>query len=399
MRRNSCFNCGLSSYRVKRYKLGDMATKILQRLQQWHPQCPLISEDFVCNKCVIAVQKSLDKTETSQPQFGHQRVCFQCGRSTLRIRSNALPINSPERSLLERRIAPRQLAQEARVCYACWVALRRSIKRGAIADANRQDNISEYGASTSAQVAEQPVPKQEEVVPKQEETVPPQEEIVPQQEKNVPQQEEIVPQVSPSISYVTEKSIVADKMVLPNYRRAAATTRWCFYPNCIHSERLRVPKSIRLRMLSDFKIYIPTTARICTAHIRCYNWEGLQDQNNFISTFNVKQIENMLNLMSELRHGFKLDFENIEEWSPHLCRYWLGYTPEEILELLNQCPSLTSFPKAKTMLCIYLLKLQTRDTNSRLSSLLQIPVATLVRYMKKARQVLSNRFAPHHPEL
>lgn len=185
-------------------------------------------------------------------------------------------------------------------------------------------------------------------------------------------------------------------MVLPNYKRTAATPGHCIYPNCVSEERLRVPKPMRLRLLSDFKLYVPNSARVCVEHIRLYNWEEVVQQNEFMLTFTSEQIEDMLNLLSNIRSAFKLDFENVESWSHHLCHYWLGHSPEEILQIINGCSSFRTVRNAKTIVSIYLLKLRTGDSNERLGTLLQMPVTTIGRYLKKAREILCREFVPQH---
>ncbi|KAH9639644.1 hypothetical protein HF086_009097 [Spodoptera exigua] len=129
MEGTSCLNCGISSRRERRYMIAQIGPEIIHRLHQWLPQQEFSDKDFLCNQCMNALQRNLDEAESSQSQqqLGHQHVCVWCGRSILRIRSNALRENAPERILIAARISPRQLPEEPRVCYACWVAAKRNI--------------------------------------------------------------------------------------------------------------------------------------------------------------------------------------------------------------------------------------------------------------------------------
>ncbi|KAF9406100.1 hypothetical protein HW555_013406 [Spodoptera exigua] len=154
MEGTSCLNCGISSRRERRYMIAQIGPEIIHRLHQWLPQQEFSDKDFLCNQCMNALQRNLDEAESSQSQqqLGHQHVCAWCGRSILRIRSNALRENAPERILIAARISPRQLPEEPRVCYACWVAAKRNIQRNANVDVARQSiDAEESVASSSAE--------------------------------------------------------------------------------------------------------------------------------------------------------------------------------------------------------------------------------------------------------
>ncbi|XP_026325244.1 uncharacterized protein LOC113234176 isoform X2 [Hyposmocoma kahamanoa] len=66
-------------------------------------------------------------TSQPQPSTSHASICVWCQRSIARCHSHSLR-EGPERDvIMARRISPRLIELHSRVCYACWLSVRRNV--------------------------------------------------------------------------------------------------------------------------------------------------------------------------------------------------------------------------------------------------------------------------------
>ncbi|GBP34175.1 hypothetical protein EVAR_30727_1 [Eumeta japonica] len=131
--------------------------------QCFRPQCwssfrsPLIitDDDNICESywelAMAAVNRALQE-EGNPPDGqqastscnrGHTHVCILCGCSTLRrqrdiiLRENPTELHTSMVTIIEQRIAPRQLAQSDCACHPCWLRIKREVHRRNSVDAAR----------------------------------------------------------------------------------------------------------------------------------------------------------------------------------------------------------------------------------------------------------------------
>lgn len=65
-----------------------------------------------------------------------------------------------------------------------------------------------------------------------------------------------------------------------------------------------------VKLLVDYKFYVPQNCRIFTLHLYSNNWEVLADIHSPIHSFNAEYIQDFARLVNERR--LILDFSNIE---------------------------------------------------------------------------------------
>lgn len=125
-------------------------------------------------------------------------------------------------------------------------------------------------------------------------------------------------------------------IVLTQFRRAAETQAYCFFPGCHYTERLIVPLSIRVRLFADFNYYIPAHCRICHYHLRGNYWHKLNEiEGNH--TFTEAHIYDFTSL---LKKDKLIDFENIDTIDDYLVHFWFGISKEQFNTILSQVPRL-----------------------------------------------------------
>ncbi|RVE40291.1 hypothetical protein evm_015059 [Chilo suppressalis] len=105
----------------------------------------------------IAPDSILTTKEVPAPQYGHQQVCFGCGKSILRSRSYRVSLHCPERNIILRWTPAHQVSRISRVCAACWRAANREVQRQHLHDGN-QSSIEQIDVEPTESVPVIPVP-------------------------------------------------------------------------------------------------------------------------------------------------------------------------------------------------------------------------------------------------
>lgn len=346
----------------------------------------------MCEECVRLVirdanNRIADPNYRPNRQMGHICVCISCGISLSRRtgrRRYRLSERSVERSYIENQIFPRQLPIEAWACNACWLSAHRNaphfqpmepvIAEPAVVpdDDNQIDQPVQEGGVHGEEVQDSEPPSSSITVPSSE-------------TGSWADQPIIQPPPHPS-----------NTINLINYTRTPDTPSRCFVPDCVNTERLRVPKYLKRSVLSQHKLYITPSARVCQEHSILYNWDILNEF-EFTQGFTTTHIENMLDLLSTAPTGCVLNFEDMQNTSDTACNYWTGLTVANFLSLYNSIPQMeTICHKSKTALGMYLLKLRTGESFARISSLFLISKGTVANYITKARNCLVNFYVPLH---
>ncbi|RVE40638.1 hypothetical protein evm_014711 [Chilo suppressalis] len=65
--------------------------------RSWIAPDSILNGGIVCNECFMLLQASDTTEEVPAPQYGHQQVCFGCGKSILRSQSYRVSLHCPER--------------------------------------------------------------------------------------------------------------------------------------------------------------------------------------------------------------------------------------------------------------------------------------------------------------
>ncbi|XP_069362654.1 uncharacterized protein [Maniola hyperantus] len=91
----------------------------------------------------------------------------------------------------------------------------------------------------------------------------------------------------------TENSTVG-RVISKRYKRVADTYNRCIFTNCAKEDCFNVPVSLKKTLLSQYKVYIPLSARMCSYHLNYGVWGDLIATN---SDFTGQQMDDMMNIM------------------------------------------------------------------------------------------------------
>ncbi|XP_045781841.1 uncharacterized protein LOC123878594 [Maniola jurtina] len=379
----SCINCSLSLRPfMRRIVLSEIPDNITNVLRNWTSPTPLTSDSILCHECFMLLQNALLPHGSQTPRVGHQSVCYACGVSILRSKSRRVPLDCFQRNIILQWIAPHQVTRMERVCCACWMAATRTVERQQLHDVQRLEISTTPGpGEINISVPSLPVQNMNST-----QTTSALSQDLSEQEINIP-----IPPPMP-VQNSSQPTLRAPNKVYSNsYRRVAATPNHCLFSDCNNTERLLIPSVVKELLLCRYKIYVPLSARICNFHLNSNSWNELLAPYN---DFTGHQMDNMLALMQRSAER-KIDFTDITNLDAKMCHFWLGFTIEQLQELLLMLPSLSQqVPSACLALSIYLAKIRTGDSNERLSEFFNIPRSTLERYMNKVRNCLSQEFVP-----
>lgn len=108
---------------------------------------------------------------------------------------------------------------------------------------------------------------------------------------------------------------------LPNYKRAANTSRHCVFNGCIFEQQLHVvPAFIKKMLIAKHNFNIPRNTRVCETHFNLDVWHLLLQNNNIYSIFTANQIEDIISIAKSDQPTF--NFENVAEMQNVICHYW-----------------------------------------------------------------------------
>ncbi|CAH2083256.1 unnamed protein product [Euphydryas editha] len=152
-----CVNCRLCVNKLRRYTALALDTPVTSIICSWvYPQI-ILEDDYVCEPCrdlaIVTVNNNLQNEVPGNEEAGpstirdHKNVCLLCGCSILRRQSDKIFIESPNEmqqtiiTIIESKLAPREITHSDRVCHACWLRTKREAVRMNNQDKNRQPLI------------------------------------------------------------------------------------------------------------------------------------------------------------------------------------------------------------------------------------------------------------------
>ncbi|CAG4990707.1 unnamed protein product [Parnassius apollo] len=152
-----CINCNICVNTLRRYRALELDIKVTTLLCSWvYPQI-ITEDDYICEACrdlAISVNHSLQEIsgiDNQQPRpspQGHTSVCLLCGCSLLRrksdriLRDNPMDLHKLMFTIIENRVAPRQVTETDKVCHPCWLRTQREARR--TYDVNRPQSATEH---------------------------------------------------------------------------------------------------------------------------------------------------------------------------------------------------------------------------------------------------------------
>ena len=188
--------------------------------------------------------------------------------------------------------------------------------------------------------------------------------------------------------------VLEPELNLPNYKRAANTSRHCVFHGCVFAQQLHmVPTFIKKMLIGKHNFYIPRNTRVCETHLNLDVWHLLLQNNNIYSNFTAIQIEDIISIAKADHPTF--NFEKVAEMQNVICHYWTGLTIASFLNLFSILPALT-FKRPKNALAIYLAKLRTGESDRRLATLFAVSRPTLTTILNKIRECLTQYLVPNY---
>ncbi|XP_045456110.1 uncharacterized protein LOC123665925 [Melitaea cinxia] len=308
-----CVNCRLCVNKLRRYTALALDTRVTAIICSWvYPQI-ILEDDYVCEPCrdlaIAAVNNNLQNEVPgnleagSSTSRGHRNVCLLCGCSILRRQSDKILKESPNEmqqtiiTIIASKLAPREITPSDRVCHACWLRTKREAVRMNNQDENRQPLI---------EITDNEQQKQSRPAPAE----------IPQSELT--------------------STVETQRIVLPDYRRAANSTHTCVFPNCSSNTLHNISDKLRATILHNHKYYLPKLARVCSEHLSINLWHTLYDSENSIQTFTVDQIQHVFSFVNQFNPS--LDFESLQDMDERLFQYWIGLTKIKFNNLIEEVP-------------------------------------------------------------
>ncbi|CAH2092865.1 unnamed protein product [Euphydryas editha] len=283
------------------------------------------------------------------------RRCVLCPRSILRQRRHILQNTLPQRRPdLAEYIVQNGLVQVVfnnvmATCHRCWQRANNSV------DHRARDQVN---VANDLELLEEPAPE-------------------PMDISSADQQEA--------------------EIFMPDHVRTPNSSRRCIYRACRSENLRRIPASIKLYGICNYRLYMSPSARLCEDHLMHLRWEELLDSVNVTHYFNSRLITDMTNMLIQaVNNTSRLDFESPMGLDENELHFWTGLRSEQFNNILEETPSLSQRKRPRTVLGIYLTKLRTGETNERLATLFNMSRSQLQRNLKEARVCLTQDFVIRH---
>lgn len=86
---------------------------------------------------------------------------------------------------------------------------------------------------------------------------------------------------------------------MPSYKRAPNTSSHCIFGACGNDNRRRIPKTIKLYMMTTHQLYIPQHARVCREHLESNMWDELENHCTISHYFTAEHFTDVCNIFTE----------------------------------------------------------------------------------------------------
>ncbi|XP_045451013.1 uncharacterized protein LOC123659894 [Melitaea cinxia] len=140
-RRILCINCNVCLNTFRRYLVHELNTRVISLLSEWLSPVIITEEDYICEPCKELLMRSINQQlatscdgaqASGSSQLGRRQVCSLCGRSILKRQSHSIVFDNPSEeqrqinTVIQTRIAPRQISSSDRICHSCWMSCKRA---------------------------------------------------------------------------------------------------------------------------------------------------------------------------------------------------------------------------------------------------------------------------------
>ncbi|XP_045781800.1 uncharacterized protein LOC123878570 [Maniola jurtina] len=183
---------------------------------------------------------------------------------------------------------------------------------------------------------------------------------------------------------------------IPGYKRAPFNSQLCVFADCINTDLQRIHIDVRATVLQEKCFYLPRGTRVCQQHSELL-WQSIDTSTRSVfNTFSAVQVKDMMDIL-RTRKVF-LDFEKLTSINNGVFHYYIGFSKEKFLQILQRTPNIMQRfrKKPKTSLATVLAKLHTGESNERLSTIFNMTRKTFEKTMRLVRQDLITEFVPQH---
>ncbi|KAJ8720799.1 hypothetical protein PYW08_006264 [Mythimna loreyi] len=115
------------------------------------------------------------------------------------------------------------------------------------------------------------------------------------------------------------------ELYVPSYKRAPNTSSHCIFGACSNENRRRIPKTIKLYMITTHQLYIPQHARVCREHLESNMWDELENHCTISHYFTAEHFTNVCNIFTEgIISNKQYDFETMVGLNDDSLHFWVG---------------------------------------------------------------------------
>lgn len=209
---------------------------------------------------------------------------------------------------------------------------------------------------------------------------------------------ELVPRPAPEPMDIPDADQQEAQIFMPDHVRTPNSSRRCIYRQCRNENLRRIPASLKLYAVCNYRLYLPPSARLCEDHLLHLELEELLDAVNVIHYFNSESLTAMTNMLIQaVNNSPRFNLESPTGLDENELHFWTGLTVDHFNIILEETPSLAERDRhPRTVLGIYLTKLRTGESNQRLSTLFKMSRSHLERKIKIARECLLQDFVSRH---
>ncbi|KAJ8720566.1 hypothetical protein PYW08_006031 [Mythimna loreyi] len=123
------------------------------------------------------------------------------------------------------------------------------------------------------------------------------------------------------------------ELYVPSYKRAPNTSSHCIFGACSNENRRRIPKTIKLYMITTHQLYIPQHARVCREHLESNMWDELENHCTISHYFTAEHFTDVCNIFTEgIISNKQYDFETMVGLNDDSLHFWVGLNGKDTKE-------------------------------------------------------------------
>ena len=177
-------------------------------------------------------------------------------------------------------------------------------------------------------------------------------------------------------------------------RKGISSHNSCTF-GCNEGSKMNVPKQLRMKLIADYRFYVPENSVMCCDHLTTEDWWPLVRRRNRAaspedySTIFELQHEYIAYLKKGSNKRF-FDVNDLNSIESTTFKTWFGYTKEEFEDILLESKC------TKRQLAFFLCKMRNNIPNKNIGSLFGISRTIVGKEIAKAVEQLNGTLVPRH---